>query len=62
MRKITDETANPNVAAIKVEVSSRIDVRMLFDSIASRFGSCEVFVNMAGINKDGPFFDMDDEQ
>jgi acetoacetyl-CoA reductase/3-oxoacyl-[acyl-carrier protein] reductase len=62
LRKITEETANPNVAAFRADVSSRTDVRTLFDSIGSRFGSCNVLVNMAGINKDGPFLDMDDGQ
>ncbi len=51
-----------NVLLIKADVSSRAEVRGMFDEIIKRFGRIDALVNNAGLNMDGPFLEMTDEQ
>jgi NAD(P)-dependent dehydrogenase (short-subunit alcohol dehydrogenase family) len=46
---------------VRADVADRPAVRRLFDEARERFGGVDVLVNNAGINKDGPFLDMSDE-
>ncbi len=62
LHTIEDETANPSIAAIRADVANRSEVKDMFESVCSRFGTCDVLVNMAGINKDGPFLSMSDDR
>lgn len=43
---------------IQADVKSRDAVSKMFDSIYSKFGTCDAIVNNAGINKDRPFLVM----
>jgi acetoacetyl-CoA reductase/3-oxoacyl-[acyl-carrier protein] reductase len=56
---IQKDTDNQNVIAIKADVGVRTDVNEMFDRIYQEFDTCDVLINMAGINKDRPFLDMD---
>ena len=55
--------ADPNnVMLIKADVSVRTEVSAMFDRIAANFSRIDVLINNAGINLDGPFLEMSDEQ
>jgi len=62
VRKIKSRHAGSEAAAIKADVSNRAEVRAMFDEIYGRFGRCDVLVNMAGVNLDGPFTEMTDDR
>jgi 3-oxoacyl-[acyl-carrier protein] reductase len=47
---------------VKADVKNRADVNRMFDQIYSTFGTCDVLINNAGINKDGPFLKMSFEE
>jgi acetoacetyl-CoA reductase/3-oxoacyl-[acyl-carrier protein] reductase len=55
------ETDNTNVMAIQADVGFRDDVNRMFDQIYNKFDICDVLINMAGINKDRAFLDMDSD-
>jgi 3-oxoacyl-[acyl-carrier protein] reductase len=59
--KIKEETRNNDIEAVKADVGDRSQVKTLFEFITSRFGGCDTLINMAGINKDGPFLTMSDD-
>lgn len=46
----------------QADVGKRSEVRAMFDAVAERFGRVDVLVNNAGLNIDGPFLAMTDEQ
>lgn len=56
---ITDQDG---VMLLKADVAKRTEVRDMFDRIMANYGRVDVLVNNAGINLDGPFLEMSDEQ
>ena len=46
----------------KANVAKRDEVKAMFDAALDRFGRVDVLVNNAGLNIDGPFLAMTDEQ
>ncbi len=46
----------------KADVSKRSDIRMMFDSVYERFGSIDILINCAEINRDASFLSMTDDQ
>jgi len=51
---------NENVIVIKGDVTKRNDIKRLFDKTINKFGSIDVLVNNAGINKRGYFDEITD--
>ncbi|MDR1213497.1 MAG: SDR family oxidoreductase [Propionibacteriaceae bacterium] len=45
----------------QADVADRGQVQAMFDAVQRRFGGCDVLINMAGVNQDGPFLSMGDE-
>ncbi len=43
---------------VQADVGDRMAVNRMFDAIYAKFGSCDVLINNAGINKDVSFLDM----
>ncbi|MCU0847737.1 MAG: SDR family oxidoreductase [Spirochaetes bacterium] len=62
VHKIKSRLAGSEATAIRADVSKRSEVKGMFDEIYGRFGRCDVLINMAGVNLDGPFTEMTDEQ
>jgi acetoacetyl-CoA reductase/3-oxoacyl-[acyl-carrier protein] reductase len=62
VRKIKSDFLNARVLSCRADVARREEVKGMFDAIHSHFGACDALITMAGINRDGPFLDMDDEQ
>ena len=50
------------VLKCKADVGKRPEVRRMFDATLQHFGRVDVLVNNAGLNMDGPFLGMTDEQ
>lgn len=61
-RSIQDRPGSGPVLALRADVRERQEVSALFDRVCEHFGGLDVLVNNAGINRDGPFLDMTDEQ
>ena len=61
-KQISETTGRENVLLIKADVSNRSEVRAMFDEVVRTFGKVDALINNAGVNKDGPFLDMTDEQ
>lgn len=59
--KIHNEIPDASVHFYQADVGNRNEVRSMFESIYSKLGRCDVLINMAGVNKDGPFLEMNDE-
>jgi len=51
-----------NVLLVQADVSKRNDVKELFERSKAQFGTVNILINNAGINLDGPFLEMTDEQ
>jgi 3-oxoacyl-[acyl-carrier protein] reductase len=47
--------------AIRADVSSRKDIRVMFDRSIEQFTKVDVLINTAGVNIDRPFLEMTDE-
>lgn len=47
---------------VKCDVSKRQAVRDMFDSVVNRLGRVDILINNAGLNIDGPFLKMSDDQ
>jgi len=54
------KTINKNVIVLQADVTKRNDVRRLFDKTINKFGSIDVLINNAGINKRGYFDEITD--
>jgi len=61
-REISNLAGQNSVMLIKADVSKRAEVKDMFDRIIANFGRIDVLINNAGINLDGPFLEMTDEQ
>jgi 3-oxoacyl-[acyl-carrier protein] reductase len=61
-KQVAKIAGRENVLLIKADVSNRSEVRGMFDEIIRTFGRVDALVNNAGVNKDGPFLEMTDEQ
>ncbi len=59
---ITQKVGPNRAICIQADVSRRDDVQWMFDQIQAQFGQVDVLINNAGINIDGPFLEMSDEQ
>ena len=49
------------VMCVKADVARRAEVRAMFDAVVERFGRVDALVNNAGLNRDGPFLGMSDD-
>ncbi|MCL2465867.1 MAG: 3-oxoacyl-ACP reductase FabG [Micrococcales bacterium] len=58
--KIGAEVHGGSALACQADVADREQVREMFDSVYDQFGRCDVLINMAGTNRDGPFASMED--
>ena len=45
----------------KTDVSNRNDVKYMYSKALERFGTVDILINFAGINRDKPFIELDDE-
>ena len=61
-REICSFVGQNSVMLIKAEVSKRTEVKDMFDSIVASFGRIDALILNAGINLDGPFLEITDEQ
>jgi 3-oxoacyl-[acyl-carrier protein] reductase len=65
-RQLYDEISNHVghgvVLMVKADVSRREEVSAMFDAVSAEFGQVDVLINNAGLNIDGPFLEMTDEQ
>ncbi len=59
---IEEQYGSGSALAVYADVRCRSDVRSMCDQIEAAFGHLDVLVNNAGINRDGPFLEMTDEQ
>jgi NAD(P)-dependent dehydrogenase (short-subunit alcohol dehydrogenase family) len=60
--EITAQVDLQPVLMIKADMSRRDDVRSLFRQVVAQIGQPDVLINCAGINLDGPFWEMTDEK
>jgi acetoacetyl-CoA reductase/3-oxoacyl-[acyl-carrier protein] reductase len=59
--QVTARHGTDTALMVQADVSDRAGVRRMFDAARERFGGVDVLVNNAGLNKDGPFLAMSDE-
>ncbi|WP_027078835.1 SDR family NAD(P)-dependent oxidoreductase [Maribacter antarcticus] len=63
--KLYDEIAKQfgkdKVLKFKANVSKRSEVKAMFDGVINEFGSVDILINCAGINRDSLFIDMTDD-
>lgn len=56
---VADITANGGVAiSYQADVSKEQEVRSMFTEVISRFGTVDILINNAGLQKDAPFTEM----
>jgi len=61
-QEICQGTHPGNVMLVKADVSRRNEVKAMFDKVVTNYGRVDVLICNAGINTDGPFLKMSDEQ
>lgn len=54
--------AGGEVLPLQADIASRAAVRAMFDAIEAQWGPVDLLINNAGVNRDGPFLSMDQEQ
>lgn len=60
--EIAEVRGAEEVMTVQADVGRRDEVRRMFDRIEADWGEVEVLINNAGLNMDGPFLAMTDEQ
>ncbi len=60
--QLAAEVGRKRVLTVKASVARRDEVRAMFAQAVERFGRVDALVNNAGVNMDGPFRTMTDEQ
>ena len=55
------ELNSKNILSYQVDVSKRQEVKDMFTSAYKRFKQIDYLINFAGINRDGPFLEMTEE-
>ena len=55
------EGAAARLLKVKADVTTRAEVRRMFDETVAAFGKLDVLVNCAGFNRDAPIMEMTDE-
>jgi len=55
------ELNSKNILSYQVDVSKRQEVKDMFASAYNRFKQIDYLINFAGINRDGPFLEMTEE-
>lgn len=55
------ELNSKNILSYQVDVSKRQEVKDMFASAFNRFKKIDYLINFAGINRDGPFLEMTEE-
>jgi NAD(P)-dependent dehydrogenase (short-subunit alcohol dehydrogenase family) len=61
--EITRQAAGAERAMmVRADVCQRAEVEGMFDEVIDRFGGVDVLINNAGLNLDGPFLEMNDEE
>ena len=53
--------AGGDAIAVRADVGQGADVAAMFAEVETRFGGLDVLINNAGINRDGPFVDMSED-
>jgi NAD(P)-dependent dehydrogenase (short-subunit alcohol dehydrogenase family) len=53
---------NDTAVTFKADVTNRIEVKIMFDSVQEKFKNVDVLINAAGINLDRPFLEMSDPE
>jgi 3-oxoacyl-[acyl-carrier protein] reductase len=61
-REMVEQFGADRVLLRKADVAKRDEVKAMFDAVLDRFGRVDVLVNNAGLNIDGPFLAMTDDQ
>jgi NAD(P)-dependent dehydrogenase (short-subunit alcohol dehydrogenase family) len=61
-REIASGVGRNSLMLMKADVSKRTAVKDMFNTIIANYGRVDVLINNAGINFDGPFLEMTDEQ
>lgn len=59
---ITGQVGPGRAICIQADVSKRDDVQRMFEQIQVQVGQVDILINNAGVNMDGPFLEMTDEQ
>jgi acetoacetyl-CoA reductase/3-oxoacyl-[acyl-carrier protein] reductase len=60
--EICQKAGSNSALLIQADVKDRNAVSKMFDAIYSEFQTCDVVINNAGINRDGPFLEMTVDQ
>jgi 3-oxoacyl-[acyl-carrier protein] reductase len=61
-RVLADQNGADRILLRRASVEKRDEIKAMFDAAVDRFGRVDVLVNNAGLNIDGPFLAMTDEQ
>ena len=59
--EIVDRCGPEASLVVKADVSSSVEVRRMFDAAHQHFGRVDVLINNAGVNRDGAFQEISDE-
>ena len=60
--KLISQFGKDSAFAVEADISKRMEVNKMFDETEKEFGTPDVLINCAGINRDKPFLDMNEEE